>query len=308
LQQRWDHFVSTAKNGHFMFLRDYMDYHGDRINDSSLLFENKGRLVGLLPAHLEKGEKRSEIDLVSHAGLSFGGFITSRSMNVSLMLKIFSVLADFMRQRDWKRLIYTPSPYIYHRYPAEEDLYALWAHSAEVVTTKVSCALLAGLSPRLNDSRRRLCRKAREMGLRIEPFFDLDRFYDMVCRWLDKRHGAKPIHSLEEIRYLAGRFPDNIKIYGAWRGSELLAAKMTFESPTCLKLQYVGSTEEGLESSAMSLINEFLLQLHVPPGKWFDLGTSMDPGTGALDRQLITHKESFGARAVLIRTYQLKIN
>jgi len=228
-------------------------------------------------------------------------------MNLSLMVELFSTMCEFMRQNNWGRLIYAPMPHIYHRYPAEEDLYALDQMGAKIVTTKVTCAQHVGLSPPVNDSRRRLCRKARELGVRVEPFHDLDRFYDMVCRWLFRRHSAKPVHSLEELRYLAGHFPGNIKIFGALRGSELLAAKMVFESPTCLKLQYVGSTDEGLEKNAMSLINDFLLKRSYPPGKWLDFGTSHDPATGVLNMNLMAHKESFGARAVLMRTYQLDI-
>ena len=34
----WDVFVSKAKNGIFLFYRDYMDYHSERFHDHSLLF------------------------------------------------------------------------------------------------------------------------------------------------------------------------------------------------------------------------------------------------------------------------------
>ena len=34
----WDSFVATSKNGTFLFMRDYMDYHADRFADHSLMF------------------------------------------------------------------------------------------------------------------------------------------------------------------------------------------------------------------------------------------------------------------------------
>ena len=52
-QSNWDNFVSAAKNGVFLFYRDYMEYHSDRFQDHSLLFFNDGRLVGLFPAKFE---------------------------------------------------------------------------------------------------------------------------------------------------------------------------------------------------------------------------------------------------------------
>jgi len=44
----WDGFVGIAKNGNFIFLRDYMDYHQDRFADHSIMFYLDGALVGCL--------------------------------------------------------------------------------------------------------------------------------------------------------------------------------------------------------------------------------------------------------------------
>ena len=43
---QWDDFVKVSKNGTFLFLRAYMDYHSDRFQDHSLMFYNeKNRLI-----------------------------------------------------------------------------------------------------------------------------------------------------------------------------------------------------------------------------------------------------------------------
>src|SRR5207342_1368532 len=65
----WDAFVRRAKNGLFLFFRDYMDYHADRFEDSSLMFYEGDRLFALLPASLQGGV------LSSHGGLTFGGVV-----------------------------------------------------------------------------------------------------------------------------------------------------------------------------------------------------------------------------------------
>ena len=45
LKPLWDQHVSAARNGHFMHLRDYMDYHSDRFIDYSWILEpTVGRL------------------------------------------------------------------------------------------------------------------------------------------------------------------------------------------------------------------------------------------------------------------------
>src|SRR5437870_13055449 len=90
----WDDFVTKSKNGHFLFYRDYMDYHADRFPDASLMFYGRGdRLIGLLPATLR------ERTLASHAGLTFGGVVCGRSMKVELMLDVFATMCASLRER-----------------------------------------------------------------------------------------------------------------------------------------------------------------------------------------------------------------
>ena len=37
MAQRWDEAVSSSRNGTFLHLRGYMDYHSDRFADFSLM-------------------------------------------------------------------------------------------------------------------------------------------------------------------------------------------------------------------------------------------------------------------------------
>ena len=64
----WDDFVGKSKNGTFLFMRHYMDYHADRFADHSLMFYQEGKLVALLPAN------EADSVLYSHQGLTYGGF------------------------------------------------------------------------------------------------------------------------------------------------------------------------------------------------------------------------------------------
>jgi len=50
----WNEFVKNAKNAHFFFLRDYMEYHSDRFEDYSLLvFDETQKLISILPANIK---------------------------------------------------------------------------------------------------------------------------------------------------------------------------------------------------------------------------------------------------------------
>lgn len=85
-KQEWDSFVTNAKNSHFMFYRDYMEYHSDRFEDSSLMFyDDKNKLLAIFPANI-KGNV-----LYSHQGLTFGGFIIDKDMKQKSYLIVLSL-------------------------------------------------------------------------------------------------------------------------------------------------------------------------------------------------------------------------
>ena len=66
-QKVWDDFVIKSKNSHFMFFRDYLDYHSNRFEDFSLIVSNDDHtVIGILPANINHQA------LVSHEGLTFG--------------------------------------------------------------------------------------------------------------------------------------------------------------------------------------------------------------------------------------------
>ena len=65
----WDEFVERSNNGTIFHLRSFLSYHIDRkFKDHSLIFEKKGKMIGLFPAAIIE-EKRKKI-LHSHPGAS----------------------------------------------------------------------------------------------------------------------------------------------------------------------------------------------------------------------------------------------
>lgn len=82
-KDEWDDFVRDSRNGTFLFMRGYMDYHADRFADFSLMAYRDGRLHALLPAHCTATE------FCSHRGLTYGGVVTDEKMTVALMLSCF---------------------------------------------------------------------------------------------------------------------------------------------------------------------------------------------------------------------------
>lgn len=112
-----------------------MEYHRDRFQDASLLFFEDHNLLAVLPAN------RTGDQLVSHGGLTFGGVISGHELGASVMLELFDVLLEQLRGQGVRTLLYKPVPHIYHRAPAEEDLYALFCSGARLVRRDLSSTL-----------------------------------------------------------------------------------------------------------------------------------------------------------------------
>ena len=53
-KDEWNNFLLNCKNHHFMFNRDFMEYHSDRFEDFSLIFKNdKDKIIALLPGNIK---------------------------------------------------------------------------------------------------------------------------------------------------------------------------------------------------------------------------------------------------------------
>ena len=80
----WNEFISKAKNSHFMFYREYMDYHSDRFTDFSIMVRSDMQeLLAVLPANINNRT------LYSHQGLTFGGLCIKKDATTNLVLEIF---------------------------------------------------------------------------------------------------------------------------------------------------------------------------------------------------------------------------
>src|SRR2546421_2123011 len=98
-KEAWDAFVGQSKNGTFLFLRDYMDYHRARFEDHSLVArDDDGRIAALLPANV-----RDRL-LFSHAGLTYGGFVTDDQMKLPKMLVVFYAGLSLFEERKFSSL------------------------------------------------------------------------------------------------------------------------------------------------------------------------------------------------------------
>ncbi|NDW17702.1 GNAT family N-acetyltransferase [Dysgonomonas sp. 216] len=297
----WDNFVLSSKNGTFLFCRDFMEYHSDRFKDHSLMFYSKDKLIAILPANI------SDDIFYSHQGLTYGGLVLSHHIKTDDILNIFSLLTAYLKNIGIKSFYYKAIPHIYHNYPAEEDLYALFRNGASLSSRTVSSTIeLANKQP-YGQSRKKQVKKASGFKLQILENSSLDGFWHVLDENLRIRYNAKPVHSLAEIQYLKSKFPDNIKLFTVSENTEIIAGSLIFETNSVAHIQYISANERGKQIGALDLLFDTLINRYFSDKRYFDFGISTENGGLYLNSGLIFQKEGFGARAIVYDTYLIDI-
>jgi hypothetical protein len=295
----WDAFVEQARAPHFLFLRDYMEYHSDRFEDSSLLVYDGNRLAALLPA------TRDGDTIRSHGGLTFGGFVTGDRMTAHGMIETFDAMIARLRETGARRLVYAPVPHIYHRVPAEEDVYVLFRLGARLIRRDLSSTIKRGHRLPLSKGRRSSTKRATGEAMTIERSDEFATFMELDAAMLEERYGVTPTHTGAELARLAARFPDSIKLFVARDGPSLLAGVVVYETERVAHAQYIASSDEGRARGAIDAIVAHLLDELYAEKPYFDFGISTERDGAHLNRGLVRNKESYGARGVAYDRYEL---
>ena len=299
----WNAFVHSSRNGTFQFDRGYMDYHRDRFVDHSLLMRSsEGELIALLPAHIG-GQTIS-----SHNGLSFGGVICSPGMTAPLFLRAFEALLLNLQQHGFHTLDYKTVPHIYHRLPAEDDRYALYLSEAKLVRRDILSVVFRADRLPYQSRRTRGIKKAQTAGVRVQQEHDFSAFWSLLSETLATRHGAEPIHTLDEIHLLRERFPTNIRLHTSRsKGGDLLGGVVVYLSNRVAHAQYIASSPSGREVGALDLLFDTLLNELPAEVSYFDFGSSHEEAGRIVNEGLIEQKEGFGARSVTFDRYLIDL-
>lgn len=304
----WNALVAASANGSFLFDRGFMDYHADRFADASLLVEQRGRLVALLPAH-EGGD-----GWASHDGLSYGGLVLAEPLGPQAMLALLQAVQAHGRQHGRAALRYKTMPSIYHRLPCEDDRWALWRLGAQLAR-RDALAVIGPTPAHWPPGRRRPITRAMRQRAALDIVWhdgaapqaegDWAAFWALLADELRARHGQAPVHSLDEIRLLARRFPAHIRLGLARREAAPVAGVVLFETATVCHLQYMAATAAGRRVAALDQLLEPAIARAQAGGRWFDFGHSHEDGGRALNAGLAFYKASFGASAVVHDHYLL---
>jgi len=296
----WDAFVDQARNGHFFFKRGYLDYHADRFSDHSLIIARAGRTEALLPAN------RTADAVYSHQGLTYGGLLVGEQGGARIS-EALGLIAASLAAEGVSSLFYKSMPHIYHRQPAEEDLYVLHRLGARLVRRELSSAICLQAPRRYSKGKTGNLRRASTAEITFGRDYDATSFMTLLQETLRSRHDATPTHSLEELARLMRAFPENIRLYSARRQGRYLAGAVVFINHAVVHTQYLANSDEGREVGALDFIIDTLISREFSGSRWFSFGISTTDGGRELNEGLLHHKEAFGARGIVHDMYVLDV-
>ncbi len=301
--EQWNKFNRNSKMPMFMFDRNYMDYHRDRFRDHSLMLYQEEELTAILPACERDG------NLFSHAGLTFGGFITGAKMKQHTMNDCFNALLDYASERGWKEIIYKTIPHIYHQQPAEEDRFALYAHGATLETVDVSTVVRLEDPLKMPKGRKAQISRARREGTEIRILTgdtDYAEFIALENEVLESRHDTHAVHTAAELKLLHDRFPKCIHLIGSVRAGRLIAGTVVYEYGQAVHTQYMAANEEARMIGALDLAVSTVIEKYRGRKLWLDFGVSTEHGKIYLNEGLAAQKEGFGGRTNVYEIWKMK--
>lgn len=297
-QQEWNDFLKRSKNGTFLLDRNYMDYHAERFTDHSLMVYRREKLYALLPGNIA-GDV-----FFSHQGLTYGGLIMSDKTVAAEVVQIFRLLNDLLRKEGIHKVVYKPTPWIYHRQPSEEDLYAV----VEVCGATISRGLSSTISREYLNKwyRIRECgvKHAKQYGLTVEETEDYRPFWQILTNNLQERYGLNPVHTVEEIELLHHRMPSHIRLVVVKEGAETIGGTVLYVSDRVVHSQYIAASPRGKQLHALDMLFDVVIRKSLATHAYFDFGISTEKHGTYLNTQLIYQKEGFGGRGICYDWYE----
>ncbi len=296
-KELWDTFNAMAKNGSFLFYRDYMEYHSDRFEDFSLMVFEKNKLSLLLPANI------SNSIVYTHQGLTFGGMVIQNNSITSKIISWFNAINQYLVDSGIIEVIYKFQPQFYKDNFGDEDLYLLYRCGAKLISRNITSVIDFSLPKNISRNRSRNYKKAIEAGVVIDDSIQYETFWEIMETNMAMRFNAKPVHSCEELLFLKEKFPKNIQLISVCLGDEMVGGAVLYLFKNVVKVQYAHASEKGKEIGAIDALYHYIIDRYQADFKYLDFGSSNGTGGMEINLGLNTQKEGFGARAAVVDAY-----
>jgi len=258
-----------------------------------LIFKNK-TLVACLPANIEQQV------LYSHQGLTYGGFIYKADLKFHVLVEVVKSVLLFLKKNNIQELVLKALPAIYLNYRINNALdYLMFKLKAEVFRTDVLSVIDLKANTTYSRDRKAGIKRGLRHGVTVKEEATFEAFWNTILiPNLKSKHNVKPVHSLEEISYLKGLFPNQIRQFNVYQKDSIVAGTTIFETKNVAHSQYISANDSKNKLGSLDVLHDHLLKNIFKDKPFFDFGISNINKGQHINEGLLYWKEGFGARAV----------
>lgn len=298
----WNKLVQNSKNGTFLFHRDFMEYHQDRFHDASVIIFKNDKPIAIFPANTVYKT------VFSHQGLTYGGLVYGSKLKFHSVLEIFKSVLQFYETEGFDTLNLKQLPAIYNAIPNDELQYIMFLLEAKLVRRDMLSVVNLSENIAFSKDRKDGVKRAIKNGLVVKNDNLFEDFWNRILiPNLKEKHDAKPVHSLEEIKLLHQRFPDNIKQFNVYQNDVLVAGTTIFVSDQVAHSQYISTNADKNQLGSLDFLHDYLLKEVYKNKPFFDFGISNENQGKQVNSGLLYWKEGFGARAISQNFYSVPL-
>ena len=303
----WDEFVDNSFNGVFLNKQRFLSYHDNRFKDASIIIENdKNNIIGLFPAAVAPNDSSC---IISHPGATYGGLIASKKCRGETCIQTIENICSYYSEHGYRRLVYKTIPYIYHRQPYQDDVYALFRLGANKYRCDISATINLAARGQVTKGRKYEINKGKKNGITINSDIKYaENIWKIIEMGLLEKYQLKPVHSLKEILLLQSLFQKEITFLSAIIDDEIVAGLVLFGMGNVLHTQYISAGNKAYECGALDFLIEEAINKAKDEGfKYFDFGISNEDEGRILNEGLYRYKRTFGAGSIVHEFYELDL-
>ena len=303
--------MKDSTTGEFINTFRYLDYHPEgRFQDDSIVVMDRGsgEVRGVMMA--ARGDNDS---IISYPGTTFAGPVVDRAAKLETTEAVLDRMLGYYESK-YSEVKIKKQPEYYAAQPFHLINYILLRRGYDYgMSALANIICIDGIGTEedtlalFHAKRRNQVRKVIREGI-----FALSRQEEIrETVWknmnenLRNKYGAKTTHTLEEIRDLQGRCPNQIKAFYADASDGTYGAfALCFLFKKVFHTQYLDvNYEYAGQYPNLLLITKLIQEARGMGFRYFSFGASTEDGGEVLNRSLYSYKAEFGGGDLLLPVY-----
>ena len=197
-------------------------------------------------------------------------------------------------------------PSFYTKFPSEEMEYLSLILNAKLVRRDSLSVLDLKTDYKFSKDRKQAINRGVKSELIVKEENTFTAFWnEILIPNLAKKHGAKPVHSIDEITFLKSKFPNNIRQFNVYKEDKIVAGTTMFIYDNVAKPQYISGNSDKNELGSLDFLYDFLIK-EFKHKLYFDFGPSNEENGRKIKEGILFWKESYGARTMIQNFYEIK--